>query len=163
MLIDIHDVGHGACAVIAFANGTRIMIDAGHKSAGPLWAPSNAYRGEAFDLLLPQNLDSDHLSDIERLVNSTTIKALRTNPTVDHAALALMKREHGMNAPLQFAHYLLRTYGPDYGPRPDLGNAWGHVFHNRFGDDFGECGNFTLVRNGTCMKCTTCGSTSGCS
>jgi ribonucleoside-diphosphate reductase alpha chain len=26
-----------------------------------------------------------------------------------------------------------------------------------------ECGNFTLVRNGTCMKCDTCGSTSGCS
>jgi ribonucleoside-diphosphate reductase alpha chain len=31
------------------------------------------------------------------------------------------------------------------------------------GDACGECGNFTLVRNGTCMKCTTCGSTSGCS
>ena len=31
------------------------------------------------------------------------------------------------------------------------------------GDNCGECGNFTLVRNGTCMKCTTCGSTSGCS
>src|SRR5262249_2972278 len=31
------------------------------------------------------------------------------------------------------------------------------------GDNWGECGNFTLVRNGTCMKCTTCGSTSGCS
>ena len=29
------------------------------------------------------------------------------------------------------------------------------------GDACGECGNFTLVRNGTCMKCTTCGSTSG--
>jgi ribonucleoside-diphosphate reductase alpha chain len=26
-----------------------------------------------------------------------------------------------------------------------------------------ECGNFTLVRNGTCLKCTTCGATSGCS
>jgi ribonucleoside-diphosphate reductase alpha chain len=26
-----------------------------------------------------------------------------------------------------------------------------------------ECGNFTLVRNGTCLKCDTCGSTSGCS
>ncbi|MCP4780706.1 MAG: vitamin B12-dependent ribonucleotide reductase [Hyphomicrobium sp.] len=26
-----------------------------------------------------------------------------------------------------------------------------------------ECGNFTLLRNGTCMKCDTCGSTSGCS
>ena len=26
-----------------------------------------------------------------------------------------------------------------------------------------ECQNFTLVRNGTCMKCNTCGSTTGCS
>ena len=26
-----------------------------------------------------------------------------------------------------------------------------------------DCGNFTLVRNGTCLKCDTCGSTSGCS
>ena len=31
------------------------------------------------------------------------------------------------------------------------------------GDACGECGNFTLVRNGTCMKCDTCGSTTGCS
>ncbi len=31
------------------------------------------------------------------------------------------------------------------------------------GDPCGDCGNFTLVRNGTCMKCATCGSTSGCS
>ncbi len=31
------------------------------------------------------------------------------------------------------------------------------------GDPCGDCGNFTLVRNGTCMKCNTCGGTSGCS
>ncbi|MXW92254.1 MAG: vitamin B12-dependent ribonucleotide reductase [Rhodospirillaceae bacterium] len=31
------------------------------------------------------------------------------------------------------------------------------------GDPCGECGNFTLVRNGTCLKCDTCGATSGCS
>jgi ribonucleoside-diphosphate reductase alpha chain len=31
------------------------------------------------------------------------------------------------------------------------------------GDSCGACGNFTLVRNGTCMKCNTCGGTSGCS
>ena len=31
------------------------------------------------------------------------------------------------------------------------------------GDACGECGNFTLVRNGTCLKCETCGSTTGCS
>lgn len=31
------------------------------------------------------------------------------------------------------------------------------------GDMCSECSNFTMVRNGTCLKCDTCGSTSGCS
>ncbi|HEX5282301.1 MAG TPA: vitamin B12-dependent ribonucleotide reductase [Micropepsaceae bacterium] len=31
------------------------------------------------------------------------------------------------------------------------------------GDACGSCGNFTLVRNGTCLKCDTCGGTTGCS
>ncbi|MCP5039136.1 MAG: vitamin B12-dependent ribonucleotide reductase [Rhodobacteraceae bacterium] len=31
------------------------------------------------------------------------------------------------------------------------------------GDPCGDCGNYTLVRNGTCMKCNTCGGTTGCS
>jgi len=31
------------------------------------------------------------------------------------------------------------------------------------GESCAECGNFTMVRNGTCLKCDTCGSTSGCS
>ena len=31
------------------------------------------------------------------------------------------------------------------------------------GDACTECGQFTLVRNGTCLKCMTCGSTTGCS
>jgi ribonucleoside-diphosphate reductase alpha chain len=31
------------------------------------------------------------------------------------------------------------------------------------GDACRECGNFTMVRNGTCLKCDTCGGTSGCS
>jgi ribonucleoside-diphosphate reductase alpha chain len=31
------------------------------------------------------------------------------------------------------------------------------------GDPCPACGSFTLVRNGTCMKCDTCGGTTGCS
>jgi ribonucleoside-diphosphate reductase alpha chain len=31
------------------------------------------------------------------------------------------------------------------------------------GDACRECGQFTMVRNGTCLKCDTCGTTSGCS
>jgi ribonucleoside-diphosphate reductase alpha chain len=31
------------------------------------------------------------------------------------------------------------------------------------GDPCGNCGAFTLVRNGVCLKCNSCGETSGCS
>lgn len=31
------------------------------------------------------------------------------------------------------------------------------------GDPCPDCGQFTLVRNGTCLKCTSCGATTGCS
>jgi ribonucleoside-diphosphate reductase alpha chain len=31
------------------------------------------------------------------------------------------------------------------------------------GECCSECGNYTMVRNGTCLKCDTCGGTSGCS
>jgi ribonucleoside-diphosphate reductase alpha chain len=31
------------------------------------------------------------------------------------------------------------------------------------GDPCPECQQFTLVRNGTCLKCDSCGSTTGCS
>ena len=31
------------------------------------------------------------------------------------------------------------------------------------GDICPECGSMTMVRNGTCLKCNTCGSTTGCS
>jgi ribonucleoside-diphosphate reductase alpha chain len=37
------------------------------------------------------------------------------------------------------------------------------VMQGYTGDMCAECSNFTMVRNGTCLKCDTCGSTSGCS
>lgn len=36
-------------------------------------------------------------------------------------------------------------------------------FRGYTGDSCTECGHFTLVRNGTCLKCDTCGTTTGCS
>jgi ribonucleoside-diphosphate reductase alpha chain len=48
-----------------------------------------------------------------------------------------------------------------------FGVATGSAFTARLkgfeGDACPECGNFTMVRNGTCLKCTTCGGTTGCS
>ena len=55
-------------------------------------------------------------------------------------------------------------------PMPAAVGAGSHdaaVRHARMlgyeGDACGGCGNFTMVRNGTCMKCMTCGQTDGCS
>jgi ribonucleoside-diphosphate reductase alpha chain len=31
------------------------------------------------------------------------------------------------------------------------------------GDACTSCGSFTMVRNGSCLKCVSCGATSGCS
>ena len=36
-------------------------------------------------------------------------------------------------------------------------------FKGYTGDACPECGHFTLIRNGTCQKCDTCGATTGCS
>jgi ribonucleoside-diphosphate reductase alpha chain len=42
--------------------------------------------------------------------------------------------------------------------RADLARLKGYT-----GDACGECGSFTMVRNGSCLKCDSCGQTSGCS
>ena len=44
-----------------------------------------------------------------------------------------------------------------------LGSALEAKLKGFEGDACPECGNFTMVRNGTCLKCTTCGGTTGCS
>lgn len=46
------------------------------------------------------------------------------------------------------------SYQSDYEKAKELGYT---------GDSCPECGSMTMVRNGTCQKCITCGSTTGCS
>ncbi len=46
---------------------------------------------------------------------------------------------------------------------PDLSASSRARFMGFEGDPCGECGQFTLVRNGTCLKCNSCGATTGCS
>ena len=64
------------------------------------------------------------------------------------------------------------TDGPAVASAPNataavVGVATGAAFTAKLqgfeGDACPECGNFTMVRNGTCLKCTTCGGTTGCS
>jgi ribonucleoside-diphosphate reductase alpha chain len=75
-------------------------------------------------------------------------------------ALAAASAPHGL------------TDGPAVAPALNagaavVGVATGSAFTAKLkgfeGDACPECGNFTMVRNGTCLKCTTCGGTTGCS
>jgi ribonucleoside-diphosphate reductase alpha chain len=56
--------------------------------------------------------------------------------------------------------------GGGSGPGDDAGEG-GKIAQARLrgyeGDPCPACGSFTLVRSGTCMKCDTCGGTTGCS
>ncbi len=55
------------------------------------------------------------------------------------------------------------TNGNGKGMVHPVSSARGARLQGYEGDACEGCGNFTLVRNGTCLKCMTCGNTSGCS
>lgn len=53
---------------------------------------------------------------------------------------------------------------PDYGRRPSRANVAAQARAFGFtGDMCRDCGGSKMVRNGTCLKCNDCGSTTGCS
>ncbi|MDE1174663.1 MAG: vitamin B12-dependent ribonucleotide reductase [Parvibaculaceae bacterium] len=60
-------------------------------------------------------------------------------------------------------HASLRSETAGAGPVAGLSQIAEARFKGYEGEACGECGNFTMVRNGTCLKCNTCGATNGCS
>lgn len=132
LTIDIHDVGHGACSVITLPNGKRIMVDCGCDADRP-WYPSIAYLGQEIDLLLLQNLDRDHVEDIEGVLSRTRVKRYFSNPTIDADALNWLKREHVMDDSLRQVHRLLQRYDPWRGlPYLDCGNTYVCAWYNTY-------------------------------
>jgi ribonucleoside-diphosphate reductase alpha chain len=91
-----------------------------------------------------------------------------------HGALAYALRPEDENAPLGSfdvnardgtsaalsASHQIVSHGVKPGKAELLAEARAKGYE---GEACGTCGNFTLVRNGTCLKCDTCGGTTGCS
>jgi len=132
MLIDIHDVGHGACAVVASSTGRKIMIDAGYCS-DPYWFPSAHYYGQRMEMLFAQNLDSDHVDDIEAVLRNLSVQSFRTNPSITADAFLRMKSIHGLNDSLWKVYWLLHQHGGDYGYLPDLDEVRLLAFYHSYG------------------------------
>ncbi len=105
----------------------------------PFFGPSKAQGRSAPARALQAEADDDALQDATGLAAASPQSP--QSDTVEHVALAVEAlAERG--ASVLVAEARVKGYE---------------------GEACGECGNFTLVRNGTCLKCDTCGSTSGCS
>lgn len=152
MRIGIFNVAHGACSLISCPNGTCIVIDCG-LNLDPPWFPSLAFRGRFINLLAFNNLDEDHLEDLPYLWRNVPIGSIFSNPTVNAAALAAMKREHGMRDGVQTAHAILQHLGSGLIGRPaNLANVQAWAYWNRFVLDFTDTNNLSpaiFVRYGS--------------
>ncbi|WP_370196570.1 hypothetical protein [Aurantimonas sp.] len=90
--IDIHDVGHGACAVITCADGYRIMIDCGSDDR---WSPSDHHPWNSIGALAITNLDEDHVADFGNVVRAVEPGLITANPWVDSLTLQGIKLRCG--------------------------------------------------------------------
>jgi ribonucleoside-diphosphate reductase alpha chain len=119
-------------------------------------------------------IGSEVAAIIERVASVTSQGYVRNKLTVVHGGKRAAASARGSGGPAEmplFADGVLALAGD--AAEPVAAAAHNHdprieaIREARMkgyeGDSCGECGNFTLVRNGTCLKCDTCGSTSGCS
>ena len=87
-------------------------------------------------------------------------RSVRQSQSVSEAEL-IVGESPDMDSPIQREMLLPRGTGAKENAL--LENEPGAALMRGFeGDPCGECGNFTLVRSGTCLFCKTCGSSTGC-
>ncbi|MGZ5842916.1 MAG: TSCPD domain-containing protein, partial [Xanthobacteraceae bacterium] len=101
----------------------------------------------------PSPIGGGSASDASRggVSNVTALSSARSGDTEGATALKPEANEPEPEVKLGFSR-------PSVSDRRAEAKAKGYV-----GEACTECFNFTLVRNGTCLKCDTCGSTTGCS
>jgi ribonucleoside-diphosphate reductase alpha chain len=90
------------------------------------------------------------------------------NAAIAHEAIAGAALPHGLTdgpavASAHIAKAAAVSVAVGEASSSSLGQALVAKLKGFEGDACPECGNFTMVRNGTCLKCTTCGGTTGCS
>lgn len=145
MRVEIFDVGHGACSMITSPNGRRMMIDCG-ASPEKLWWPSVRFQGEYIDVLAISNFDADHVTDFVDLFKECTIERFQLNNSIDAAALAGMKSEHGMSNGIAALYNHLSVSGNSTFLSPlDFGLMSYRPYYNLYGADFCDPNNLSLV------------------
>ncbi len=131
------------------------------------FAPDTTGRGDARDGL--PALDDEVTEALERVqkfassgyVRGSNLVVLKSKTTKDDKELetvAMATGTHGATSTVSIGSAMTNGATDATADARAAARMKGYE-----GDACGECGNFTLVRNGTCLKCDTCGGTSGCS
>ena len=98
---------------------------------------------------------SQQTNSVSELTAAPTVEAPVKNPVSEVAEVVSSPTTSQADATSMAASSASSSdYESDYEKAKQLGYT---------GDSCVECGSMTMVRNGTCLKCITCGSTSGCS
>jgi beta-lactamase superfamily II metal-dependent hydrolase len=122
MRVEIFDVGHGHCTVITAPNGRRMMLDCGDRWGDDrFWTPSLHYLGQTIDLLGLLNLDEDHLSDFQGMMDDCKVSWLLTNPTIGAPEFAVLKSGGMGSGAKAFARWLNAPKGMSGAVQPDFG------------------------------------------
>lgn len=157
--------GEAVVAVLRDADGdeTPPLADAASMNSGSgehavLYLPGSHGRRHSQSVskgLTMSGLATHHRPQSDSVVTPVTMDGARdiaqskrtirvSNGTSAPRPNAVQTRAHAQNQALAETIQLARLQGYEGDPCPD-------------------CGNFTLVRNGSCLKCATCGATTGCS
>jgi beta-lactamase superfamily II metal-dependent hydrolase len=139
MQIDIHDVGHGQCAVITAPNGNRIMVDCGTRFRDDrYWWPSIHHLGQEIIMLALLNLDEDHIRDFGSMMERCNVRSVLTNPTIGAKEFQKLKSSGMGPGASAYLEWLNAPRGPVALQALDWGGIVWQAFWNPHG---GPCEN----------------------
>ena len=184
IFIDMHKEG---AALRSMVNGFAIAISAGLQFGVPLEVYVKSFAGMCFEPAGPV-IGHPHIkratSILDYVVRHLAIEHLGRMDLVEppeadgstHEVVVLKQTDKGSDAPPKEDDEPDEPSPLPVAPAPPNAGGAGAVevitrnvrlaearARGYEGEACGECGNFTMVRNGTCLKCDTCGATSGCS
>jgi ribonucleoside-diphosphate reductase alpha chain len=148
-----HDLAHVEPADVGFD-----VLGKGVEDGSPARPPLPASRVLSSGFVRQQNLSNVVVmpSGSQPMTSGSPAHALQMRAAESYGSSALAIAEVAHVHEHHETHVHVHA-APAIDPRAEA-RMKGYV-----GESCGECGNFTMVRNGTCLKCDTCGSTSGCS
>lgn len=127
-------------------------------------AAGNAPEQVAAERFVSKGLTRGRVKDKNLMLVSSEPQAATTNPVASMQSNAATMLHTSAATALKTEAHSAQEMELNPSPVADVNTQRAQARMKGYeGESCPECANFTLVRNGTCLKCDTCGSTTGCS